>query len=195
MYRLLLLPALALYLLSIPLLSYCQDSLSLSNQLLLETAQLQWAPPTTSYKLSKKPPQVFQACHFAATIRKQPALEVRYWLQPVDSMQSENFLPNIKAGMLAVHLAANEEDSVISSHRLDEDTVRDTLQADWAQLYTLTPKDIYSDKQHCQLLALYRDEIALAYVFLLFDDPPVNLPQWMYSLRFNPLQPSLMTSD
>jgi len=167
-----------------PSLSLAQDDLVPSQQLQLVAATLEWNPPADiPYKLLSKPPQAFQACHFAAITRK-PILEVRYWWQEVDSTQNENFLPHIKAGMLAVHLAANKEDSVISSHSLEESVIVDTLQADWAGLYTFMPKDIFSDKQHCQLLALFQEGKAMGYVFLLFDDPPATLPQWMYSLRF-----------
>ncbi|MEO0877340.1 MAG: hypothetical protein AAFY48_22305, partial [Bacteroidota bacterium] len=89
-----------------------------------------------------------------------------------------------RAARMAMHLAGNDEDSYIAAHEIETEELETIYQADWGQLFYFPPKGIFSEAKNCQMLALYREDVALCFVFLLFEEAPPSLPELSQLLRF-----------
>ncbi len=125
----------------------------------------------------------YQPCDFAMRSRRE-RLQIRYLIEPLDTNSFMSHLPQMLASRMVTHLAKNEEESVISMHELSEEQTLDEFHADWARIFYFPPKTNFSDYEHCRMLALYKEGVAMAYVFFLFDKPPVQLDQRLLTLQF-----------
>jgi hypothetical protein len=161
-----------------------QEILPLDQRLRLAQYELEWWPPTAAYRLLKPPVNNFYPCDFYVQIRKE-GLQIRYLMVPVMDVDDERSdIPQIQAATLAMHLADNEEDSYISSHQLDPGLLDSVYQADWGEQFFFHPKPGFSSAKNCQMLALFREGVAMGYIFLLFDEAPLTLPEQAQTLRF-----------
>lgn len=167
------------------ILCQAQDGLGLDNQLLLERNELEWLAPAEPYRVIKNPSNSFQDYDFGIYLRKQK-VEVRYLIIPAEADSDRELIPHLRAGRMAMHIAGNDEDSYISAHEMEFDLVDSVYQADWGQVFFFPPKGIFSDAKDCQMLALYREGVALCFVFLLFEEAPPTLPKLAQLLRFKP---------
>lgn len=165
---------------------HAQHALPLEHQLRLAHYELSWEmPEEIAYKFIRYPSKTYQNFDFSLQTRK-PQLQVRYLLVPAEQDEDKNLIPHLRAGAMAMHLASNEEDSYVAAHQLDPALVDSVYQADWAQTFFFKPKDAFSLAEHCQMTAIYREGVALAYVFLLFEEVPKNIATYTESLRFLP---------
>jgi len=117
-------------------------------------------------------------------LKHSDKLEVRveYFSHSKDSIAISN--PHIKNGIRLGHLINNVEESNISLHRLgSEDLI--LYGADWATQATFRPKPEFSDKMHCQLISIYKEEVGLLFLYLLFDDMNKYKDEWRYLIGFN----------
>ncbi len=122
---------------------------------------------------------------FILDIDDKVEVRVEYFSWKKDSLAITN--PNIKNGIRLGQLMTNIDDSVISLHRLgSEDLI--AFGADWATQASFHPKEEFSDKQHCQLLTLYKEEIGLVFVYLLFDNEEKYNDDWRYLIGFQKLE-------
>jgi len=162
-----------------------QEGLPLAQRLRLAQYELEWWPPTAAaYRFVKPAVNSFQPVDFAVQIRKED-LQIRYLLVPVVDVDDERSdIPQIQAATLAMHLADNEEDSYISTHQLDPGLLDSVYHADWGETYFFHPKPGFSTAKNCQLLAIFREGVAMAYIMLLFDEAPLTLPEHTRTLRF-----------
>lgn len=116
-------------------------------------------------------------------LSKEEKLEVRFHLRP----ETENDLyyrrPHLRAGLLVMNLASNDEDAVTTVHSFDEEEMA-VFNADWARMYTFRPKRSYSSEPNAQLIAAYKEGRGLAYTILLFDQAPPTLEGRQLLLRF-----------
>ena len=162
---------------------WAQDNLDTAAQARLAAFQLEWIAPAADFKWLKPARAPYYATDFGLYMRKE-GLEIRYLIEPVDTSNYLSSLPQLRAGQLAVHLADNSEEGHISGHEIHPDSIALHYRADWAQQFTFRPKLAFSEYQHCQMIALYRAGVARAFILLLFDDPPITLPEHKRSLRF-----------
>lgn len=125
----------------------------------------------------------YLTCPLVVRSRREK-LEIRYAVRPVADMGYLADAPHIAAGNLAVNLASNDEDTFLAVHSLPAASVRDNYGADWLKLYTFPPKRGFSERETCQMVALFREGVGMAYVFLLFDKAPELLDARTNALRF-----------
>lgn len=160
-----------------------QEKLPLEYQLQLAQQGLEWISPEVPFRVQKYLETNYQTYDFALRLPKEK-LEVRYLFVPVDEESDEALIPHLRAPRMAMHLASNEEDSYLAAHEVDPLLLDSVYQADWGETFFFRPKQGFSTAENCQMLAIYREGIGLCYVFLLFDDPPVTLPERAKMLRF-----------
>ena len=145
-------------------------------------------PLESDYRAIRPPENDLLNCPLAVRSRREK-LEFRYAVRPVAELGYLAEAPHVAAGNLAVRLASNDEDTFLAVHSLSAQAVRDEYGADWLKIYTFPPKRGFSESENCQMVALYREGIGMAYVFLLFDRPPELLDARSYALRFTSLPP------
>jgi hypothetical protein len=162
-----------------------QEQLPLEYQLQIAQQGLDWFSPEVPYKVLRNPSMVFQEYDFAVNLRKEK-LEIRYLFVPVEPDSDQALIPHLSASRMAMHLASNAEDSYLVAHEVDSAVMDTVYHADWVQIYFFKPKQVFSASENCQMLAFYREGLGLCYAFLLFDDPPVTLPERMNLMRFRP---------
>lgn len=167
------------------LVGYSQDRLPLEHELKLAQYELTWHKPEVPFKLLPYPRLAFQDYDFALGFRKDK-LEIRYLIVPPEPDSDVALIPHLEAPRMAMHLANNDDDSYIVAHEMDLAVLDSVYHADWGQTYFFPPKQVFSAAQNCQMLVLYREGVALCYVFMLFDDPPITLPERSQLLQFWP---------
>jgi hypothetical protein len=186
MRKILITTVLLLAMLLVSPLAWSQEVLPLAHQLRLANYQLEWVMPADAhYRFQRYPIQAYQDYDFSLEVRKKK-LQIRYLLQPADQEEDRNPIPHLRAGAMAMHLASNEDDSYVAAHQLDSALVDSVYQADWAQTFFFQPKDAFSLAPHCQMTVIYREGVALAYIFLLFEEAPADLASYAESLHFRP---------
>ena len=125
----------------------------------------------------------YEPCDFAMRSRRE-RLQIRYLIMPLDTGDYMSYLPQMMASRMVSHLTKNEEEAVISMHELSQEQTEGDFHADWARIFYFPPKPQFSDYEHCRMLAIYREGKTMAYVFFLFDKPPVQLNQRLVTLQF-----------
>ena len=121
-----------------------------------------------------------------AIASKQENIEIRYAILPFEAGDIRTQIPNIDFMRVVSSTATNEEreDAVISLHQIEADELKQKFNADWGSFAFFQPKTKFSDKKHCRLLGLYKENRGMIYVFFLFDEPTKFLDDRLYALRF-----------
>lgn len=166
-------------------LTYGQEGLPLDQQLLLTRYDMEWAAPASPYRVNKRPYNAFQEYDFGLYLRKEK-MEIRYLFVPYEQESKREIIPHLRAPRMAMHLASNDEDSHIAAHEIDPAVLDSVYQADWGQVFYFPPKDGFSAAKDCQMLALYREDVGMCFIFLLFEEAPASLPDLAQLLRFRP---------
>lgn len=125
----------------------------------------------------------YQPYQLALRSRKEK-LEIRYAIQPIDTIQQFYFPPNANFMRTITHLASNEEEHVIAVHSMASNDLEEIFNADWGKEALFTPKDIFSERNHCKMLMLHKDGVGDVFVFFLFDLPNEDLDTRYYALQF-----------
>ncbi len=153
---------------------------------LLEAAQLEFYEPLeNNYKDVSvwKDAAQYQSYDFAIRSRRNQ-LEIRYLIQPYNEQNQLFTAPQVEAVRLAMHLATNEEESIISGLSMDEGELKSDFNADWGKVFIFQPKKNFSNRTHCKMLALYTEGKGMAFVFFLFDQPSQEVENRFVALRF-----------
>lgn len=116
---------------------------------------------------------------------RKEKLEIRYNLFPDDPANEIDDLPHIRSIQMASHLASNDDDSIVTAVSLsDDDLGKARFNADWGKLFYFRPKIVFSTREHCQMLVLYKEGKGMAFVFYLFDEAGEFLDNRLLSLAF-----------
>ncbi|MFN3785550.1 MAG: hypothetical protein ACK4RS_01805 [Thiothrix sp.] len=153
---------------------------------LLEEAQLDFYEPLeNSYRDVPvwKEAAHYQPYDFAIRSRRDH-LEIRYQILPYRDNDLKFAAPQVEAVRLAMHLATNQDESIISGFSIDEEELKTDFNADWGKVFIFQPKKSFSNRPHCKMLALYREGKGLAFVFFLFDQPSQEVDNRFVALRF-----------
>lgn len=151
---------------------------------LLDHAQIDFFEPVEgSYKEIRLQKGTFQPCDFGIRSRKEK-IEIRYLVAPYNEHHYVFRAPHVEGLRMASHLAVNEEDAVITSIGITEDELKENFNADWGKIYFFQPKDSFSEREHCKMLALYAEGKGMVLVFFLFDEPSRELDNRHLALRF-----------
>lgn len=148
----------------------------------LDAMQIDWLEPVEmSYKPSRQANNSYQPCHFGMWSGREK-MEIRYLLAPIDS--TEVAVPHVAASRILWHLASNDEENYIAMHSISDRQLKEDFNADWGKVWFFKPKGAFSNRDHCKMLALYREGRGMAYTFFLFDQAPITLDQRFFSMRF-----------
>jgi hypothetical protein len=160
-----------------PVPAYWQEQLAASQ------LTFTW-PASGDFRVYRRFDSDFQPTDFALWSRRART-EIRLLIQPEDTTRRRRLpWPHLEASRMVTHLADNEENTLIAAHDLDPAAVREVLGGHWARMYFFPPKELFAPYDHCRMLCFYREGVATAYVFFLFDDPPAELDEWLGILRF-----------
>lgn len=124
------------------------------------------APLENSYKKVKASESIIVNFDFEIKAKKAD-IKIGFALFP----EGKNALtfPHIKVSNMALSAATNEdEEARLVLHEMSKEDL-ENYHADWGAVVFFQPKRIFSDKDHCKMLALYREGKGLVYVFYLFD--------------------------
>ncbi len=151
---------------------------------LVESAQIDFYEPTEgSYKEVRLDKHTFQPCDFGIRSRREK-LEIRYLVAPYSENNLAFQVPQVECFRMVSHLATNDEDAVVTSLGISEDELRENFNADWGKIYFFQPKESFSERTHCKMLALYAEGKGMVLVFFLFDEPSQELDNRHLALRF-----------
>lgn len=180
-----------LLLLGLPSIGFSQITLDAEVQARLDACQIDLILPVESdYKAIRAEANSFFPADLELRSRKEK-MEIRYRFLPDTSLGTASSYPHLNANAQAIHLASNEPNAIISGHSFSIEELTEQFNADWAMLYTFPPKNGFSGRTTCRLLALYREGVGMAYVAFLFDQPPLSLDARLYALRFSSALPVL----
>ena len=135
---------------------------------ILEEMDLEFlAPLENSYKRIKASESIIVDFDFEIKARKAD-MRIGFALFP--KRKNTITFPHIKVSNMAISAATNEDENArLVLHEMSREDL-ESYQADWGAVVFFRPKRILSDKNHCKMLALYKEEKGLVYVFYLFDE-------------------------
>ena len=138
-------------------------------------------PLEQSYKRIKTKSNIILDADFTMKAKKAD-MEIRFALFP-EGEKSFSF-PHISVMSKAASVATNEdEDAPMVLHEMSKKDLA-TYEADWGATVFFQPKELFTDKKHCKMLALYREGKGLAYVFYLFNEASEEVDFQKYCLGF-----------
>lgn len=123
-----------------------------------------------------------QAYHWALGSRKDK-LEIRFFILPWRGQAILNF-PHIEAARVARQVASNDPDAVMTARDLTDEELFDLFNADWGRIYLFAPKPHFGLFEHCKMIALFREERGMAFIFQLFDEPGPNIDRRLHAFQF-----------
>ena len=169
----------------LPLMS--QIELSNNFLTLLDEAQIDFIYPIEGkYKAITVPSKPYEKYDFAMLSRKEK-IEIRYSIRPFEEKNWVSIAPHAEAMRLVTHLASNDENAVISTTTIKPESLQENFNADWGIVSIFRPKERFSSRKQCKLLALHKEGIGTAFVFFLFDDSTIELDNRFLALQFQQL--------
>jgi len=137
---------------------------------LLEKANLEFFEPVDAgYKDYKPVMNEFQNVDFAIRSSKE-GLDIRYAVIPWEDSDPKASNPHIATFTAISNVAINADEAVISAIKPTKETLRKDFNADWGMTYFFTPKEAFSDKRNCRMVALCKEGQGTVFIFYLFDD-------------------------
>ena len=110
--------------------------------------------------------------------------KIKVCVEVLEEKNEESFFPNINNGIRIGHIAANEENSIISLHKLG-DIELEQSGAEWGTQTFLKPKELFSKNEFCQMISLYKAGQGQSFIYILFDDPNHELlDRFLSFIRF-----------
>jgi hypothetical protein len=163
---------------------FTQIKMSKSFSQKLEKMDLDFlAPLENSYKKVKASESIIVDFDFEIKAKKAD-MKIGFALFP----EGKNALifPHIKVSNMAISAATNEnEEARLVLHEMSKENLKN-YHADWGAVVFFQPKIIFSDKDHCKMLALYQEEKGLVYIFYLFDEASEEVDLQENCLSFLP---------
>jgi hypothetical protein len=163
---------------------FTQIKMSKSFSQKLEKMDLDFlAPLENSYKKVKASESIIVDFDFEIKAKKAD-MKIGFALFP----EGKNALifPHIKVSNMAISAATNEnEEARLVLHEMSKENLKN-YHADWGAVVFFQPKIIFSDKDHCKMLALYQEGKGLVYIFYLFDEASEEVDLQENCLSFLP---------
>ena len=153
------------------------------NQKLAKMDLVFLAPLENSYKKIRASESIIVDFDFEIKAKKAD-MKIGFVLFP----EGNNALtfPHIKVSNMALSAATNQDDDArLVMHEMSKEDL-ESYQADWGAVVFFQPKRIFSDKDHCKMLALYREGKGLVYVFYLFNEASEEVDLQKNCLSFLP---------
>lgn len=166
-----------------PLVLVAQLAIPAELQWRLDTMQADiFRPLDSDFRPVKVDGEDYVPAQFAM-YSKREKLEIRYYARPKKELGFFAQMPHLDASRVVMNAASNDEDAVTTGHSFGTED-RKTFGADWAKLFTFPPKRGFSDTQYAQMVAIYRENQGMIYIFLLFNDAPDTLDARQIAARF-----------
>lgn len=146
----------------------------------IEKHGLEIAPPLENQFEFIKTDNDLVDSDFAIT-KKKDDLEIRFIIQPEEKVH----YPHISVTSFLSTLATNDQETVISLLPIQDDVLEIDYKADWGIQAFFKPKDSFSDKEHCKLVAIYKEGKSMTYMAFLFDDVEIDLSPYELILGFD----------
>ena len=163
---------------------FTQVKMDESFEQLLKELQITFNEPTESnYKTVKQSKNNIFNCNFSIKAKKGD-LEIRYALIKINKGETSVTFPHILSMNTVNHIASNHEDDEIVVQHVTEEDLKTNFKADWAATFYFTPKQQFSYKRKCKMLALYKEGAGMVYIFFLFNKPSIELDMQFYTLGF-----------
>ncbi len=145
---------------------------------------LEFFPPLeNSYKKIKASESIIVDFDFEIKARKKD-MRIGFVLFP--EKKNAMTFPHIMASNMALSAATNEdEEARMVLHEMSKEDL-ESYQADWGAIVFFQPKRIFSDKDHCKMLALYREGKGIVYIFYLFNKASEEVDLQKNCLSFLP---------
>ena len=145
---------------------------------------LDFLPPLEkTYKRIKASESIIVDFDFEIKARKKD-MRIGFVLLP--EKKNAITFPHMKASNMAISAATNEDENArMVLHEMSKDDL-EGYQADWGAVVFFQPKQILSDKDHCKMLALYREGKGMVYVFYLFNKGSEEIDLQKNCLSFLP---------
>lgn len=152
---------------------------------LLQKAGIEFYEPLEAgYKDIEPWPNPYQPCNFAIRSRKED-LQIRYLIEPWKDNDPISANPHVAIFRTLSNLATNADEALISAIQPTRADLQKDFNADWGIVYFFQPKEGFSEKPFCRMVALYKEGKGMAYIFYLFDDPANEALDRRYmALRF-----------
>ena len=152
----------------------------------LEDASLEFITPVEGrYKPRTPHRNPYLDYQFAMRSRKEK-IEIRYFIDPLKENSLVSAAPHAAVMRMILSLATNNQDALISNLNLGNTILREDFNADWGKMAIFQPKGAFSDRTYCKMLALFKENIGMAYIFFLFDKNSRELDNRLVALRFQP---------
>jgi len=164
--------------------AFAQIKTSKSFNQKLEKMDLEFLTPLeNSYKKIKASESIVVDFDFEIKARKA---DMRMGFALFPERKNAITFPHMKVSNMAISAATNEdEEARLVLHEMSKADL-ESYQADWGAVVFFQPKRIFSDKDHCKMLALYREGKGLVYIFYLFDDATEEVDLQKNCLSFLP---------
>ena len=161
-----------------------QVKLSESFMAELEHSGIEFISPVEGrYKAKAAHRNPYLDYQFAIRSRKEK-IEIRYFIDPQDRDDLMSASPHAAVMRMVLSLATNDQDAIISNLSIGEKTLREDFNADWGKMAIFQPKHAFSEYTHCKMLALFKENAGMAYIFFLFDKNSREVDNRFVALRF-----------
>jgi hypothetical protein len=120
--------------------------------------------------------------HFSLASRKEN-MEIKILFRPELLAH-----PHVNSVRLITQIASNEDETAISYVPLTEERTQELYGADWAKVFFFKPKIGLSLYSETKMIALYKEEVGMIFVFFLFNEADQNLLHRDQIIRFSALE-------
>lgn len=162
---------------------FSQDNdYSLFNEITQKMGVDYSSPLDGKYQAIKWIDQPYWGEHFSLVSRKEN-MEIKILFKPeiLDH-------PNVNSVRWITQIASNEEETAISFVPLTEERTKELYGADWAKVFFFKPKISSSLYSETKMIALFKEEVGMIFVFFLFNQADQNLLNRDQIIRFSALE-------
>lgn len=121
--------------------------------------------------------------NFRVNLKKEN-IEIWVAFHPTDTADLSTQMPNLFCRTTAVNAATNNEEAVTTVLKLSDEYLEETFGAEWGRELFFQPKKQFSERQHCRLISIYKEEVGHLNVFCFFDEKSKNLDAFAEMFRF-----------
>ena len=100
----------------------------------------------------------------------QEKMEIRYFIIPWNDDDPNTSTPNIQTFTAMTNIAVNTKEAIISAIQPTKESLSTDYNADWGMTYFFKPKPVFSNREHCRMIALCKEGKGTIFIFYLFDD-------------------------
>jgi hypothetical protein len=159
-----------------------ESEYSLFNEMIHKMGVDFASPVDGKYQALKWVDQPFWGEHFSLVSRKEN-IEIKILFKP-ELLHH----PHVNSVRWITQIASNEEETAISFVPLTTERTKELYGADWAKVFFFKPKIGSSLYSETKMIALYKEEVGMIFVFFLFNEADQALLNRDQIIRFSALE-------